>query len=70
LMVVLLAGDLPPALPVHRRLDEPRFQMPISRTIIICADCVVCWHNPVLLEIVAYPIVPRVQNIFFLIAIS
>jgi hypothetical protein len=65
LLVVLLAGDLPPALPVHRRLDQPRFQMPTARrTIIIQANCVVRWHNPPLLEIVAHPIAPRVRNIF------
>jgi hypothetical protein len=34
-----------------------------ARTTIICADCVVSWHNPPLLEIVAQPIVPRVKNI-------
>jgi hypothetical protein len=28
LFVVLLVGDLPPALPVSGRLDEPRFQIP------------------------------------------
>jgi hypothetical protein len=26
-LVILLAGDLSPALPIRRRLDEPRFQM-------------------------------------------
>jgi hypothetical protein len=31
---VLLAGDLPTALPVCRRLDEPRFQMPKARSAI------------------------------------
>jgi hypothetical protein len=70
LFVVLLAGDLSPVLPVRRRLDEPRFQMFTARTIAIRADCVVSWHNPPLLEIVANPIVPRVRNIFFLVAVS
>jgi hypothetical protein len=59
-LVVLLAGDIP----VRRRLDEPRFPMRIARTLFIRADCVVCWHNPPLLEIIAHPIVPRVRNIF------
>jgi hypothetical protein len=27
----------------------------------MCADCVVRWHNPPLLEIVADPVVPRAQ---------
>jgi hypothetical protein len=59
-------GDLPPVFPVHRRFDEPRFQMPTARTTITMrADCVVSWRNPPLLEIVAYPIVPRMQNISF-----
>jgi hypothetical protein len=41
-----------------------------ARTI-IRDDCVLRWHNPPpLLEIVAYSIVPRVRNIFFLRAIS
>jgi hypothetical protein len=70
LLIVLLAGDLSPALPVFRHFDEPRFQMSTARTITIRADCVVSWHNPPLLEIIAYPIVPRVRNIFFFLAKS
>jgi hypothetical protein len=61
LLVVLLAADLPPALPVRRRLDEPRFQMRKARATTIRADRMVCWHNPPLIEIVAQPIVPRVE---------
>jgi hypothetical protein len=32
LLAVLIAGDLPPVLPVRRCLDEPRFQMCPART--------------------------------------
>jgi hypothetical protein len=63
-LVVLLAGDRPPSLPVRQRLHEPRFQMLMAWTTAIRADCVMSWHNPPLLEIVAYSIVPRVRNIF------
>jgi hypothetical protein len=30
LPIVLLAGDLPPALSIRRRLNEPRFQMGLA----------------------------------------
>jgi hypothetical protein len=50
-----------PARPVHRRLDEARFQM--AGAITIRADCVVSWNNPPPLEIIANPNVPRVPNI-------
>jgi hypothetical protein len=40
-LLVVLAGDLPPALPVRRRLDEPRFQMILARSPRDRADCVV-----------------------------
>jgi hypothetical protein len=69
LLIVLLARWLP-VLPIRRHLDELRFQMPIARIIPPHADCVVRWHDPPLLEIVADPIVPRVRNIFFLPAKS
>jgi hypothetical protein len=69
LPVVLLAGELPLALPAGG-LDEPRFQMRKARAIFMRADCVVSWHNPPLLEIVAHPVVLRVRNIFCLPAIS
>jgi hypothetical protein len=36
--------------------------MEFTRTTTKRADCVVSWHNPPLLEIVAQPIVPRVTN--------
>jgi hypothetical protein len=36
LLVVLLAGDLPPLLPVPRRLDDPRIRMFIARNSCIC----------------------------------
>jgi hypothetical protein len=45
LIVVLLAGDLLPALPINRSLDEQRSQMATARTVNTRADCVVCWHN-------------------------
>jgi hypothetical protein len=67
LAVVLLAGNLPPVLPVRPDLNQPRFQMRAVRTSTIRADCVVSWLNPPLIEIVAYPIVPHVRNIFFVI---
>jgi hypothetical protein len=70
LSVVLLAGDLPPALPVRRRLVEPRFQMRTARTTSIRVDCAVRWCNPPLLEIAADSIVSRVRNIFLLLDIS
>jgi hypothetical protein len=35
LSVIFLAGDLPPALPIRRRFDEPRFQMIQARMITI-----------------------------------
>jgi hypothetical protein len=35
----------------------------------MCADCVVCWHNPPLPEIAAHPIVPRTPNTLFLLTI-
>jgi hypothetical protein len=53
LLIFLLVGDLPPILPVHRRLDEPRFPLIIARRTTRRADCVVRWRNPPLLEIVA-----------------
>jgi hypothetical protein len=38
LLLVLLAGNLPPVLPVRRRLDEPRLQMGFIRAIMKCVD--------------------------------
>jgi hypothetical protein len=38
--------------------------MRITRTPCRHADCVVCWHNPPLFEIVIYQIVPGGRNIF------
>jgi hypothetical protein len=70
LLDALLVGDPPPALPFGRRLDEPWSQMISARSTPIRADCIVRWHNPPLLEIVAPLIVPRVQNIFIVTAIS
>jgi hypothetical protein len=69
-LIVLIAGNLLPVHPVRRRLDEPRFQMVITRTTTMRPDCVVSWHNPLFLEVVAYPIVSRMRNIEFRIAIS
>jgi hypothetical protein len=69
-VVVLIASDLPPALSVRRRFDELQFQMRPARITAKHAHCVVSWHNPSLLETVAYPIVPGVWDIFFLQAIS
>jgi hypothetical protein len=63
LLVVLFVVDLPPALPIFRRLDDSRFQMVTARISITCADHVVRWHNPLLLEIVAQPMIPHVRNI-------
>jgi hypothetical protein len=63
LLVVLLAGDLPPTLPVRRRLDQARFQMIIAPRTIIGADCVACWANSPLLDLIANPIVPCVRNL-------
>jgi hypothetical protein len=45
LVVFLIAGDLPPALPVHRRLDEPGFQMRITRSAIMYADSAMSWDK-------------------------
>jgi hypothetical protein len=63
-IIVLSAGDLPPSFPVRRRFDEPRLHMVTALMIRIRTDCVVGWHNPPLIEIVAYPIVPPVRDIF------
>jgi hypothetical protein len=60
LFVVLFAGDHPPALPIRRRLNKPQFQMTMAT---ICADCVMRWRNPPLLEIDARQNVARVRNI-------
>jgi hypothetical protein len=68
--VVLLAGDLLLVLPVRQRLDEPRFQMRTTWSTPKRADCVVCWHNSLLLQIVAHPIVPRLLNIVSVIPTS
>jgi hypothetical protein len=54
LLIVLLAGWMP-VLPIRRHLGELRFQMSIARIIPTRADCVVRWHDPPLLEIVADP---------------
>jgi hypothetical protein len=70
LLTALLTGDLLPALPVRRLLNQPRFQMPIARISTISAACGVSWYNPPLLEIVAQEIVPRMYDIFFLAALS
>jgi hypothetical protein len=40
------------------------------RMLPIRADSVVSWHNPLLLEIVAHSIVPRVRTVFLVTAIS
>jgi hypothetical protein len=55
---------------MRRHLDEPRFQMHITRPTIRRADCVVCWHNPPLFEITAHSIIPCVRNVIFLLAKS
>jgi hypothetical protein len=68
LFVVVLTGDLPPTLPVRRRLDEPHSQMSIARITTIRTDCVLSRHNPPLIEISAHPIVPGVQNVLFFLA--
>jgi hypothetical protein len=66
LPVILLAGDFLPVFSVHRRLDKPGFRMKTAPISPIRPDCVICWHNRPLLEIVQYPIVPPVWNAFFL----
>jgi hypothetical protein len=65
LIVVLFAGDFPPTLTIHRRLDEPRFQVSAAWITTIRADYGVRRHNPFLIEIVARPIAPRVRNILW-----
>jgi hypothetical protein len=62
LLVALLAANLLPTLPVRQCLDEPRFQMRSTGTTTIRADCVVCWHNRLLFETIAQPVILRVLN--------
>jgi hypothetical protein len=59
LFVVLFAGDHPPALPIRRHLNKPQSQMTMAT---VCADCVMRWPNPPLLEIEARQNVPRLRN--------
>jgi hypothetical protein len=70
LLIGLLTGDLQSVLLVGRHLDEPRFQMRMAWIHKIRADRVVHSHNPLLFEIVALSIVPRMRNLFSLAAIS
>jgi hypothetical protein len=68
LLVIVLMGDPAPAVPIRRRLDEPRFQMPTGWITSMRADCSVCSHNPLFLKLGAKRIVPCVGNSFFLFA--
>jgi hypothetical protein len=64
------AVHLPPARTVQGRLDDPRSQMRIAKSLAIRADRVVSWHNSPRFEVVPHPIVPRVRNVFCPLAIS
>jgi hypothetical protein len=58
LVVVPLVVDDNLIISVHRPLDDPRPEVATFRLSGEAPDCVVGWHDPLCLELGAYPVVP------------